>query len=124
MPCMSTIIVFLLKEIIPPRYEELLPEVINGLKLLAQKSVHNAWEEMHPQSFITVHGSWNHIELICKQTHKIVDYEILHKSIRNFNGNYERPSYLMESTAFKKKIPRFLNEIDTIKLLSIVCMDF
>lgn len=118
-PYFTTAILFLLNGIIPPKYHEvkiLLPEVIDALNKFAQISVENAWNDMPDHSVVTIDGSWNHkrcakvfiLDLICEQTHKIVDSEILYKTIGKYKGNYDGSSNLMESEAFKKMLPKLI----------------
>ena len=98
MPYASAATMFLLNGINPPSLKETelyLPEVISALKLIAEESVTKAWEEMPEKATVSIDGSWDHrrngkimiLDLICQQTHKIVDFEYLYKTIRKFTGN-------------------------------------
>ena len=76
-------------------------------------------------SVASIYGSWDHrrngkvmiLDLICEQTHKIVDYELVYKTFRKFTGNYEGPSNLMEAEAFKRMIPRLMQKGKIIELI-------
>lgn len=119
-PYLPARIMFLLNGDKPPTPQEIklhLPEVISALKVLAEESVQEARDEMPENSVITLDGSWDHrrngkvmiLDVICQQTHKIVDFELVYKTIRKFIGNYEGPSNLMESEGFKRMIPRLMH---------------
>ena len=112
---------FLLNGIVPPSIKEVemyLPEVITALKSITDESVTKAWEEMPEKAIASIDGSWDHrrngkimiLDLICEQTHKIVDYELVYKTVRKFIGNYDGPSNLMEAEAFKRMIPRLMKK--------------
>ena len=118
----------LLNGLIPPSLKEVeiyLPEVVSALKTLTDESVTKAWEEMPNNAIASIDGSWNHrrngkvmiLDLICEQTHKIVDFELVYKTIRKFTGNYDGPSNLMESEAFKRMVPRLMKKGKIIELI-------
>jgi len=128
MPYTSGAIMLLLNGLIPPSIKEVeiyLPEVVSALKTLTDESVTKAWEEMPDNAIASIDGSWDHrrngkvmiLDLICEQTHKIVDFELLYKTIRKFTGNYDGPSNLMESEAFKRMVPRLMKKGKIIELI-------
>lgn len=128
MPYSSAAIMFLLNGIIPPSLKEIelyAPDVMKALKEMASESVTKACEEMPSNAVVSLDGSWDHrrngkimiLDLICEQTHKIVDYELVYKTIRKFTGNYEGPSNLMEAEAFKRMIPRLMKNNKIIELI-------
>ena len=95
-----------------------LPEVITSFRTIADESVTKAWEEMPDKATVSIDGSWDHrrngkvmiLDLICEQTHKIIDYELVYKTIRKFTGNYDGPLNLIESEGFKRMIPRLMKK--------------